>query len=29
MDDHARAVDIGGLEVAQFSPAHAGRVQRH
>src|SRR5882672_10483710 len=29
MDEHARAVDVGNLEVAQFRPAHSSGVQRH
>ena len=29
MNDHAFAVDIGDLEVAQFGPAQAGCIQHH
>ena len=29
MNDHAFAVDVADLQVAQFCAAHAGRVQRH
>ena len=29
MDQHAHAVDVLDLEMAQFGSAHAGRVQRH
>ena len=29
MDDHACAVNVLDLEMAQFGPAHAGRIQRH
>jgi len=29
MDQHAYAVNVCHFEMAQFRPAHAGRVERH
>jgi hypothetical protein len=29
VDDHAGAVNVFDLEMAQFGPAHANRIQRH
>src|SRR6185437_14342836 len=29
VDQHAHAIDILCLEMTQFGPAHAGRIQRH